>query len=121
MKSLPSRTRWRGVSRFEPYPLPVAQGDESEIRSSPVYAGYAIKPLKKHEVSTRAPAVLDRIEAARHTGRPLPASPSKATVPLPFKAIHADVLKGMVSCRIWFSECVHGRASNGQHVRRALC
>jgi hypothetical protein len=47
----------------------------SEIRSSPVYAGRAIKPLKKlafkHKISTRAPAVLDRIEAIRRAGKPL--------------------------------------------------
>src|SRR6188472_1241718 len=36
------------------------------------------------------------------------------------RAIHADVLKGMISYRIWFSECEHGRASNGQHARKRL-
>jgi len=33
------------VSRFEPNLLPSVHGSESEIRSSPVYAGHAIKPL----------------------------------------------------------------------------
>jgi hypothetical protein len=37
-----------------------------------------------------------------------------------FRAIHADVLKGMISYRIGFSECAHGRASNGQHARKRL-
>jgi hypothetical protein len=36
------------------------------------------------------------------------------------RAIHADVLKGMISYRIGFSECAHGRASNGQHTRKPL-
>jgi hypothetical protein len=45
LKSLPSRTnagqnqQGLGVSRFEPYSLPVAWRDAGEIRSSPVYAG----------------------------------------------------------------------------------
>ena len=49
-KSLPSRTRWRGVSRFEPNWLHDAgnQRHEAKIRSSPVYAGHAIKPLKTY-------------------------------------------------------------------------
>jgi hypothetical protein len=37
-----------------------------------------------------------------------------------FRAIHADVLKGMISYRIGFSECEHRRASNGQHARKPL-
>jgi hypothetical protein len=37
-----------------------------------------------------------------------------------FRAIQADVLKGMISYRIGFSECEHGRASNGQHARKRL-
>jgi hypothetical protein len=37
-----------------------------------------------------------------------------------FRAIHADVLKGMISYRIGFSECEHGRASNRQHARKPL-
>src|SRR5438552_3271119 len=49
---------------------------QSKIRSSPVYAGCEIKPLKKlafeHKISIRAPAVLDRIEAIRQAGKPLP-------------------------------------------------
>ena len=35
-----------------------------------------------------------------------------------FRAIHADVLKGMISYRIGFSECEHGPASNRQHARK---
>jgi hypothetical protein len=37
---------------------------KAKIRSSPVYAGHAIKPLKNFRFA-RAPAVLDRIEAIR--------------------------------------------------------
>jgi hypothetical protein len=37
-----------GVSRFEPNTLRAAfSATQSEIRSSPVYAGHAIKPLMK--------------------------------------------------------------------------
>ena len=79
LKSLPSRTRWHGVSRFEPNQLTRRMKRcQSEIRSSPVYAGREIKPLKKlafdHKISTRAPAVLDRIEAIRQAEGPLPHS-----------------------------------------------
>jgi hypothetical protein len=60
---------------------------------------------------------LDRIEVIRQAGRPLPHS--NLTVGFPsFRAIHADVLKGMISYRIGFSECEHRRASNGQHARK---
>jgi hypothetical protein len=52
--------------------------------------------LKKHEVSARAPAVLDRIGAIRHAGTPLPASLQSDGF-LSLQAIHADVLKEMVS------------------------
>jgi hypothetical protein len=38
----------------------------------------------------------------------------------PFRAIHADDLKGMISYRIGFSECEHERASNRQHARKPL-
>ena len=124
MIGLPSRTRWRGVSRFEPNQLTRrARRRQSEIRSSPVYAGHKIKPLKKlgfeHKISRRAPAVLDRIEAIRQAGQPLPHSIPTISFPSS-RAIHADVLKGMISYRIGFSECEHRRASNGQHARKPL-
>src|SRR5260370_38979207 len=70
-------------------------------------------------VSSRAPAVLDRIEAIRQAEGPL-LHPSNATGFPSFRAIHADVLKGMISYRIGFSECEHRRASNGQHVRNEV-
>jgi hypothetical protein len=38
-----------------------------------------------------------------------------------FRAIHADVLKGMISYRIGFSECAHGRASNGASTPGSRC
>ncbi|WP_156433678.1 hypothetical protein [Bradyrhizobium retamae] len=37
-----------------------------------------------------------------------------------FRAIHADVLKGMISYRNGFSECAHRRASYGQHAWKLL-
>src|SRR5256886_17561076 len=63
------------------------------------------------QTSTWAPAVSDRIEAIRQAERPLPHSTEAMSFPS-FRAIHADVLKGMISYRIGFSECAHGRASN---------
>jgi hypothetical protein len=119
LKSLPSRalygnTGCRGSNQIR---SGVAGSDESEIRSSPVYAGHAIKPLAKRLVLPRAPAVLDRIEATRPKAeRPLPDSAKTTGFPS-FPATLADVLKGMISYRIGLSECEHGRASNGQHVR----
>jgi hypothetical protein len=71
------------------------------------------------QISTRAPAVSDRIEAFRQAERPLPQSTEAMSFPS-FRAIHADVLKGMISYRIGFSECEHGRASNRQHARKPL-
>src|SRR3954452_20437441 len=62
------------------------------------------------QTSTWAPAVSDRIEAIRQAEGPLPQSTETMSFP-PFRAIHADVLKGMISYRIGFSECEHGRAS----------
>ena len=66
----------RGVEVRTKYAARHADVTQSEIRSSPVYAGHAIKPLKKlafgHKISARAPAVLDRIEAIRLSRRPLP-------------------------------------------------
>jgi hypothetical protein len=48
----------------------------SEIRSSPVYAGRTIKPLKNFRLS-RAPAVLDRIEVVGLTDGPCPIPPRR--------------------------------------------
>jgi hypothetical protein len=64
LKRLPSRALWaRGVEVRTKSPE-AADGPRyrSKIWSSPVYAGHAIKPLKNFRLS-RAPAVLDRIEA----------------------------------------------------------
>src|SRR5258705_11831866 len=55
----------------------------------------------------------------RQAERPLPQSTEAMSFPS-FRAIHADVLKGMISYRIGFLECAHGRASNGQHARKGL-
>jgi hypothetical protein len=111
----------RGVEVRTKSAIRRARRRDREIRSSPVYAGHEIKPLKKlafeHKISSRAPAVLDRIEAIRQAGKPLPHPIPTMSFPS-FRAIHADVLKGMISYRIGFSECEHRRASNGQHARK---
>src|SRR5215213_7471981 len=72
------------------------------------------------QIPTRAPAVSDRIEVIRQAERPLPQSTEPMSFPS-FRAIHADVLKGMISYRIGFSECVHGRASNGASTPGGRC
>jgi len=71
----------------------------SQIRSSPVYAGYAIKPLEKLQISPQAPAVSDRIGVIRQAGRPLSRmTRQKATKRFPsLRAIRKDILKGMIS------------------------
>jgi hypothetical protein len=51
--------------------------------------------------------------------KPLPHATETMSFPS-FRAIQTDVLKGMISYRIGFSECEHGRASNGQHARKAI-
>src|ERR1700730_13030103 len=77
-----------------------------------------MKPLKNRSLS-RAPAVSDRIEAIRLSRRPLPSFHQSDELSS-LRAIHADVLKGMISYRIGFSECEHGPASNRQHARKRL-
>src|SRR5205085_4127900 len=73
-----------GVSRFEPNSIHTARnGGANKIRSSPVYAGHAIKPLKNLRLSW-APAVSDRIEVVRLNRRPLPDS-TETRVSLPFQ------------------------------------
>jgi hypothetical protein len=64
------------VSRFEPNKALIAAYDDKEgkIRFSPVYAGHSIKPLKKLDVSSLAPAVSDRIGLLRQAGTALPHS-----------------------------------------------
>ena len=119
--ALPSHMA-RGVEVRTKYAHRHASVTQSEIRSSPVYAGRTIKPLKKLYVSPRAPAVSDRIEAIRQAGRPLPTSLSRKRSAFPsFRVIPNGVSsKGMISYRIGFSECAHKRASNGQHVRNGV-
>ena len=104
------------MSRFEPYPLPVARyATQSEVRSSPVYAGHSIKPLK--ELAGACSLGQDR----GHPAKPkTPATFLQSDRFPSFRAIHADVLKGMISYLIGFLECEHGRASNGQHARKRL-
>src|SRR6185437_3814946 len=69
----------RGVEvrtkQVSPPPLRCA---ESQVRSSPVYAGHTIKPLRKFIFPRKAPAVSDRIEVFQRAGKPLSVSPPKA-------------------------------------------
>ena len=62
------------MSRFEPNSHPRRPKGPAwrKIRSSPVYAGHTIKPLRNRSLS-RAPAVSDRIEAHGSRRAPLPA------------------------------------------------
>src|SRR4051812_24866286 len=85
LKSLPSRLhRKRGVEVRTNSTVAAKCAAESKIRSSPVCAGHAIKPLRGLIISPRAPAVLDRIEAiGLNAFRPLPDS-SHATGFHPF-------------------------------------
>jgi len=98
---------------------PSPSATQSEIRSSPVYAGHKIKPLKKLAFRRGR---LQSWTGSRSSGKPkdLCPHPSRATGFPSFRAIHADVLKGMISYRVGFSECEHRRASNGQHARKRL-
>ena len=76
MKSLPSRAYGAVGCQGSNHIRSAASSGASEIRSSPVYAGHAIKPLKKPWVSPRAPAVLDR-------NRDHPAEPKDPCPPPP--------------------------------------
>src|SRR5260370_8694525 len=89
------------------------------MRFSLVYAGHAIKPLKKLAFHRRR---LQSWTGSRPSGKPKDPCPhsSKATGSLPFEQSMRNVLKGMISYRIGFSECEHRRASNGQHARNGL-
>jgi hypothetical protein len=85
---------------------------EAEIRSSPVYAGHIIKPLKKFSISSQAPAVSDRIEAIRQAGGPRRTlKPCDDELSLPSEATQADLFKRNGLPHVWLSECEHGRAS----------
>jgi hypothetical protein len=127
LKSLPSRTKQpkpcsHGVSRFEPYPLSVAIRDAGEIRSSPVYAGHAIKPLSKLKRFAAGACSLGQDREHRASHRWLPFDPCsyssrQASGPPPSSNPYGRP-EGMVSYRLVFSECEHKRASNGQHVRK---
>jgi hypothetical protein len=85
----------RGVEVRTKSTRTLQEAAQSEIRFSPVYAGHAIKPLKNFRFA-RAPAVLDRIEIIGLSRRSLPVFFQSDGFPS-FRAIQADVLKGMVS------------------------
>jgi len=96
----PASTIERGVSRFEPKkPSSSPKRREDEIRFSPVYAGHSIKPLKK---LTLLRGRLQSRTGSRSSGTPdNPCrTPAKTTLPPSFRTIQADLLKGMISCRI---------------------
>ena len=61
-----------------------------EIRSSPVYAGHTIKPLKNFRFA-RAPAVSDRIEAIRERKAPALIPPGRRNPS--FRTIQAECLE----------------------------
>src|ERR1700704_992788 len=112
----PKAAGCRGSNHIR-HPSPSAT--QSETRSSPVYAGREIKPLKKLAFRRGR---LQSWTGSRSSGTPKTSAhiPPKRRVFSSFRAIHADVLKGMISYRIGFSECEHRRASNGQHARKRL-
>jgi len=93
----------------------------AKIRSSPVYAGHTIKPLKKRSVSSQSACSLGQ-------DRGLPASrttPAASIGPIKRVSFLSSIqtgcpLKGMISYRSRLSECAHGRASDSQRVRRWL-
>ncbi|HBY30652.1 MAG TPA: hypothetical protein DEH75_29600 [Bradyrhizobium sp.] len=69
---------------------------------------------------SRAPAVLDRIEALQHAEAPCSHSDPRRRVPF-LSSILAGMRKGMISYQLRFSECEHRHASKCQHARKALC
>src|SRR5262245_50311326 len=74
-----------GVSRFEPNSIHAARKRlaRSKIRSSPVYAGHTIKPLKNQEFVAGA-CSLGQDRGRRSNRRPLPDS-TETKDPLPFE------------------------------------
>src|SRR5262245_21785228 len=76
--ALPKPCGANGVSRFEPNSIHAARKGlaRSKIRSSPVYAGHAIKPLKNLR-SSRAPAVSDSSEVHGQADVPFPNPPRR--------------------------------------------
>jgi hypothetical protein len=78
LEACPPEALWaHGVSRIEPNSIHAAKvAVQTKIRSSPVYAGHTIKPLKNLR-SSRAPAVSDRIEVAGQTDGPCPIPPRR--------------------------------------------
>ena len=121
--SLPSR-KPRGLRGVEVRTKSASRCQRSVVaktRSSPVYTGHTIKPLKKHHASSQAPAVSDRTRIIRqsrrtplHSTAVIKASPSLRSDPIGYPR------KGMISSSTRLSECKHGRASDGQHARRPL-
>jgi hypothetical protein len=75
--ALPKLSQAAGCRGSNQTPFTPPEGlARSKIRSSPVYAGHAIKPLKNLR-SSRAPAVSDRIEVAGQTDGPCPIPPRR--------------------------------------------
>src|SRR5665213_492644 len=124
MKSLPSRASRRGVSRFEPMTLTVANCEESEIRSSPVYAGHTIKPLIElayfYESSCAGACSLGQ-DRGRPARRKTPARiPPKRWLPFPSSnPCGCPEGNGLLSFRVFRNACTDVPATR-QHVRKAL-
>jgi hypothetical protein len=121
LKSLPSRAqRPRGVEVRTTSAGRRVKARRSEIRSSPVYAGHAIKPLRKLKSLAAGACSLGQ-DRGHPANRKTPARiPSNATGSVPFEQSIRMDRKGMISYCVGFSECAHRRASNGQHVRKRL-
>ncbi len=123
MIGLPSRTRWRGVSRFEPnQPWRRVRRRKAKSGLHPSMQAVRLsrwRNLHFHANPDSGACSLGQDRGRPASRRPLPQSTEPMSFPS-FRAIHADVLKGMISYRIGFSECAHGRASKGQHARRPL-
>jgi hypothetical protein len=103
--ALPSLTA-RGVEVRTKLAMRRGKRRKAKIRSSPVYAGHAIKPLEKRSFRNKR-FYSGACSLGQDQGYPAHRkTPAHITFQgdgsLPFRAIQADVLKGMVSCRIGF-------------------
>lgn len=118
-RSLPSQSlAAMGCRGSNQTSLPAANDVEHKIRSSPVYAGHAIKPLKTRSSRGR----LQSWTGSGYRPRPNALLLFRWRRRVSFlSSILAGMRKGMISYHLRFSECEHGPASKCQHARKALC
>src|SRR5436853_6504105 len=91
----PDLSDLRGVKvRTKPASRRLEGKREAKIRSSPVYAGHTIKPLKKLDISSQSACSLgqDRGYPARPEN-PCPHPPKAMSFLIPFRATLADAPK----------------------------